>query len=176
MSKHERTSQRRGTIEVAYAQCTGCRLCETACSLFHEGVVWPEASRIRVSQFYPGPLDLPILCHRCRERYCVEACAPEALTYDPAADVVRLDANTCIQCEACYTACPHTGAIAPHPETNLPLQCDLCDGSPRCVANCPSGCLQWVPGSAFDPVHYVLPPEQIARSLAMLYYPAQEER
>ncbi len=161
-----------GTIEVTYGDCTGCRLCEMACSLFHEGTIWPEASRIRVEQFYPGPLDIPVICHRCYERYCVESCPTTALVYDETAEVVRLQADACIQCEACYTACPHTGAIVPHPGTNLPMQCDLCDGNPRCVAACPVGCLTWVPGSSFSPSHYVLtPPEEIARSLASIYYP-----
>ncbi len=169
-------NQRHATIEIGYASCTGCRLCETACSLFHEGTVWPEASRIRVEQFYPGPLDIPVICHRCFERHCVEACPTNALFYDEAAQVVRLHADECNSCQACYSACPHTGAIAPHPKTHLPMQCDLCDGDPRCVAACPSGCLSWVPGSSFSPVHYVLtPPEEIARSLAHLYYPAKEQ-
>lgn len=175
MSKLSRTSQRRGSIEINYAACTGCRLCETACSLFHEGAVWPEASRIRVEQFYPGPLDVPVICHRCFERYCVEACPTPALAYDPDAEVVRVSDEDCIQCQACYVACPHTGAIAPHPQRNLPILCDLCDGNPRCVAACPSNCLQWVQGSGFSPSHYVItPPEEIARSLSHLYYPARE--
>jgi Fe-S-cluster-containing hydrogenase component 2 len=168
-------NQRRGTIEVTFTDCVGCRLCETACSLYHEGVVWLEASRIRVEQFYPGPLDIPVICHRCFERYCVAACPSDALVYDKAAEVVRLVPDNCLQCEACYPACPHTGAIAPHPKTSLPMQCDLCDGDPRCVQVCPVGCLTWVPGSAFSPIHYVItPPEEIARSLASIYYPAKE--
>lgn len=168
-------SQRKGTIEPAYAVCTGCRLCEAACSLFHEGTIWPEASRIRVEQHYPGPLDIPVLCHRCFERYCAAACPTSALTYDAVAEVVRLDAEACVQCGACYTACPHTGAIVPHPRTNLPIQCDLCNGRPRCVEACPTGCLSWVEGSSFSPAHYVVKsPADIARSLALLYYPARE--
>jgi anaerobic carbon-monoxide dehydrogenase iron sulfur subunit len=167
--------QRRATIDVNYASCTGCRLCETACSLFHEGTVWPEAARIRVEQYYPGPLDIPVLCHRCFERHCVAACPNEALSYDAQAEVVRLDAGLCAQCGSCYSACPHTGAIAPHPQTNLPIQCDLCDGSPRCVQACPTGCLTWTEGSSFSPSHYVItPPVEIARALSRMYYPAKE--
>ncbi|CAG0966046.1 anaerobic carbon-monoxide dehydrogenase iron sulfur subunit [Anaerolineae bacterium] len=171
----KQANQRRASIEINYAACTGCRLCETACSLFHENAVWLDASRIRVEQYYPGPLDIPVICHRCFERYCVEACPTPALSYDATAEVVRVSNDDCIQCQACYTACPHTGAIAPHPQTNLPILCDLCDGNPRCVAACPAGCLQWVQGSTFSPAHYVItPPEEIARSLSSIYYPAKE--
>jgi Fe-S-cluster-containing hydrogenase component 2 len=167
--------QRKGTIEVNYAACTGCRLCEMACSIFHEGTVWPDASRVRVEQYYPGPLDIPVICHRCFERYCVVSCPTDALSYDAAAEVVRLDASACVQCGACYEACPHTGAIAPHPGTRMPMQCDLCDGQPRCAEACPTGCLAWVEGSSFSPAHYVLrSPAAIARSMAKMYYPARE--
>lgn len=176
MAQPSRTQQRSASIEINYAACTGCRLCETACALFHEGVVWPEASRVRVEQFYPGPLDIPVLCHRCFERYCVESCPTPALSYDESAEVVRLNSDECIQCDACYTSCPHTGAIIPHPQTHVPILCDLCDGNPRCVAACPTSCLSWVQGSAFSPAHYVItPPQEVARSLAHLYYPAKEQ-
>jgi Fe-S-cluster-containing hydrogenase component 2 len=110
--------QRRGAIEVAYAACTGCRLCEMAGSLFHEATVWPDAFRIRGELYYPVPLDVPAVCHRCFERYRAAACPSGALGNGVAAEVVRLDAGDCIQCGACYQACSHSGAIAPHPKTN----------------------------------------------------------
>ena len=43
--------------------------------------VFPEASRIRVEQFYPGPLDIPVICHRCFERSCVEACPMKTIKF-----------------------------------------------------------------------------------------------
>ncbi|CUX78145.1 hypothetical protein CHITON_1366 [Thermococcus chitonophagus] len=35
-------------ILVTLDKCSGCRLCEIACSIEHEGMIWPEASRIRI--------------------------------------------------------------------------------------------------------------------------------
>src|SRR5690554_2439810 len=45
--------------------CEGCRLCEMACSQFHEDdKIWPAASRVRVHEYYPG-LEFPVLCNQC---------------------------------------------------------------------------------------------------------------
>ena len=58
-----------GYLEVNYNICTGCRLCEIACSHTKEGVINPEASRIKVYQFWPGPIDIPAICRLC-SMYC----------------------------------------------------------------------------------------------------------
>ena len=36
------------------ASCTGCRLCQIACSLTKENRIWPGAARISVRQWWPG--------------------------------------------------------------------------------------------------------------------------
>ena len=36
----------RGLIDINWKLCTGCRLCEHACSVFHEDRIWSEASRV----------------------------------------------------------------------------------------------------------------------------------
>jgi len=35
-------------IKIDYAKCTGCKLCQVACSLAHTGSVNPQRSRVRV--------------------------------------------------------------------------------------------------------------------------------
>jgi len=55
-----------------YESCTGCRRCELACSLHHEGWFWPEASRVRVFMPFPG-VEVPHLCAQCDDYLCVEA-------------------------------------------------------------------------------------------------------
>jgi len=62
--------------------CSGCRICEKMCALFHEKKYNPAYSRIKIYQFYPGPIDVPIVCQYCDDRPCVKACPTEALIYD----------------------------------------------------------------------------------------------
>ncbi len=51
--------ERVGGILVTPDKCSGCRLCEIACSLEHEGIIWPEASRIRIFELLPGGINVP---------------------------------------------------------------------------------------------------------------------
>ena len=69
----------RGTIDVRYSLCTGCRACEVACSASKEAAVWPAAAII----FHPVSRK-PLFCDLCGgDPACVKACAPEAITYLP---------------------------------------------------------------------------------------------
>jgi len=46
---------RKGRIICNSTVCTGCRTCEAVCSLFHEGVVNTELSRIQIETWeYEG--------------------------------------------------------------------------------------------------------------------------
>ena len=48
-------------IIVNHRECTGCRICESACSIKNEDVASKERSRIRVYPFSPG-MDIPVVC------------------------------------------------------------------------------------------------------------------
>ncbi|MBS7657470.1 4Fe-4S dicluster domain-containing protein, partial [Candidatus Bathyarchaeota archaeon] len=54
-------------------RCSGCRRCELACSLHHEGKMWPEASRIRIFMLFPGA-EVIHLCSQCHDYPCVASC------------------------------------------------------------------------------------------------------
>lgn len=117
-----------------YAACSGCRRCEIACSMHHEGWMWPEASRVRVFMPFPG-LEVPHLCAQCKDYPCIDSCPVDALSSDPITGAVLVDSEACISCSACITACP--GQIPTlHPENNKAIICDLCDGEPECVKVC----------------------------------------
>lgn len=115
-------------------RCSGCRRCEIACSLYHEGRIWPEASRIRIFMLVPG-VEIPHFCVQCEDYPCVEACPVKALSVDPKTGAVLVDKEKCTGCSICIQACP--GKIPHiHPTENYALICDLCGGTPQCVKAC----------------------------------------
>ena len=117
-----------------YLKCSGCRLCEIACSLHHEDWIWPEASRIRVFMPFPG-VEVPHLCAQCDDYPCVESCPVEALSVDEDTTAVLVDREKCISCGDCITACPG-GVPFLHPDDNKATICDLCGGDPECAKVC----------------------------------------
>ena len=54
---------------------------------------------------------------------------------------VRVDADKCIGCQRCCSACPF-GAMAFYKDSRA-VKCDLCGGSPKCVEFCFYGCLSF---------------------------------
>lgn len=117
-----------------YLRCSGCRLCEVACSLAKEGAIWPEASRVRVFMLAPG-VEFPQLCSQCDDYPCVENCPVNALSVDDDTGAVVVDEEKCTGCGLCIDACP--GKIPHlHPSKNKALICDLCGGDPECVKVC----------------------------------------
>lgn len=117
-----------------YIACTGCQRCEIACSMHHEGWMWPEASRIRVFMPFPG-VEVPHFCAQCDDYPCVEACPVDALSVDENTSAVIVDSEKCTSCGDCIKACPGKVPFL-HPETNKAVICDLCGGDPECVKVC----------------------------------------
>ncbi len=124
-------------IKRNYEKCSGCRRCEIACSLYHEGKIWPEASRVRVFMFVPG-VEIPHLCFQCNDYPCVEACPEEALSVNVHTGAVITDKSKCTACGTCINACP--GRVPHlHPQNDYIVICDLCGGNPKCVVACQEG-------------------------------------
>ncbi len=170
-----------GALDVNHSACSGCRLCEVVCSVNHGEGYFPRASRIRVLQFEAGPIDVPVVCHRCSDHPCVAACPPKvkALSIDPELGTVRVDNERClgIKCSKCARACTHKTAVFFHPKTGKPLFCDLCSGAPECAKVCPTATLSYMAGSAFDGKHYAKSsPPEIARSIASRLSPIRRGR
>ena len=117
-----------------YLHCSGCRRCEIACTLSHEGQIWPEASRVRVFMLIPG-VEIPHLCAQCHDYPCVASCPFDALSVNEKTSAVIVDKEQCTACGQCMTACP--GQIPHlHPTEEHMLICDLCDGDPQCAKAC----------------------------------------
>jgi Fe-S-cluster-containing hydrogenase component 2 len=105
-----------------------------ACSLRHEGKMWPAASRIRVFMLVPG-VEIPHLCAQCSDYPCVASCPTKALSVSERTSAVLVDDEKCISCGKCIEACPGKVPFL-HPATKKALICDLCDGDPECVKAC----------------------------------------
>jgi Fe-S-cluster-containing hydrogenase component 2 len=156
--------------------CSGCRICEKVCSMRHGGTVNPELSRIKIYQFYPGPLDVPIVCQYCEDRPCVGACPTGALTYDNSIFQMVIDESLCTSCQLCNQACIDNGrggCITFHPQKGTAQICDLCDGDPQCAKYCPSNTLHFLPLSRF-PKRLAKPAKLIASRIAEQLWPAKK--
>ena len=87
-------------LTVIPERCSGCRVCELACSIGHEGVNNPKKSRVRVMVLYPHPvIRMPIICRQCGVPKCGEACPTNAIYKEDG--VVLLDVEKCISCNQC---------------------------------------------------------------------------
>jgi len=133
-------------LAVIPEQCSGCHICELVCAIEHFGVNNPKKSAIRVMITYPHPvLRMPIVCSQCKVPVCADACPVNALKRTDG--VVHLDKDLCVSCMKCVEACPF-GAIYAHEDCDNPIKCDMCGGSPRCVAECPKDALRLIPEQA----------------------------
>ena len=133
-------------VTIVHKKCTGCRLCELACSAWHEGAYRPSAARLFVEVDVPGAsvrghTCLQTACAKCEE-ICPHGAIARRIVKVTAAgldavegEVLVVDEDLCTNCGACYEVCPQ-GVIREHPDRNVAFKCDLCDGQPQCVTFC----------------------------------------
>lgn len=127
--------------------CRGCRICELACSLYHEGECNPGLSRIQIHSDDLNFIFRGETCEQCDDSACYFACPLEgkALCIDSKTGAKYVNADECIGCGACVEACPfETPRIRVNKETSTAFTCDLCrerKEGPICVEMCPRGAL-----------------------------------
>ncbi len=124
------------------SKCTGCRVCESVCSLFHEDECNPAKSRIRIMRWELDGIDVPVVCLTCDDPVCIVTCPMNALKKDPLTGAVITNEKKCVGCSLCFTMCPFGGASLT-PERKV-IRCDLCQGDPSCVKLCQTKALQYV--------------------------------
>jgi Fe-S-cluster-containing hydrogenase component 2 len=134
-------------IAIDYGKCTGCRICEVACSLTHTGETNPAKARIRIvkADEEGKAVSIPVVCMKCVNAACMAICPMGAISEDPSTGARVVDDGRCVACSACVYACPF-GAIAVDRELACSFNCNHCEGSPTCVEFCPTGAIQYLSG------------------------------
>ena len=130
-------------LVIDYEKCTGCRLCELVCSVYHTGASNPSRSRIRVIKWEDSGLYLPLTCQNCEKPFCTEVCPTKACHRDPKSHTVLIDKDKCIGCKTCIIACPF-GAPSFDSVERITVKCDYCDGEPRCARFCETGAIKYL--------------------------------
>lgn len=117
-----------------------CEGCDLKCSYFYHPQNNGIVSVAELATYY-------LVCRRCEEPHCVNACPREALEQQKDKGKLLIRHNLrCVSCKSCSHACPY-GTIYPE---NLPLlvhTCDFCldrrdqKDEPLCIASCSHGAL-----------------------------------
>jgi Fe-S-cluster-containing hydrogenase component 2 len=117
-------------IRVDKEKCSGCRLCETICSLSHLGVVNVEKSAIRIDKDDLGTSsNSPGVCRQCKQMKCLEG---EGVIPKNERQKFTWPGERAEKCP--FHALVAVGAHSYH--------CDLCGGRPQCVKVCTTGALR----------------------------------
>ena len=130
-------------LAVDYTRCTGCRLCEIACSLHQDGVTNPAAARLAIVRWDEEAIHVPTVCQQCDVAMCEQVCQPGAITRNRATSALLVNYDLCIGCRMCVIGCPY-GAMSVQPGSRRVIKCDLCGGDPRCVRFCETGALRFI--------------------------------
>lgn len=134
-----------------FTKCTGCRICELACSARHEGRFQPSLARLKIIKYDDLGVDIPNICGPCETAPCVDVCPVFAMRRDPITKMTYLDEDKCILCKSCAGACVN-GVILLDTERMRIIKCDHCGGDPECAKVCPTGAITYGPSSSIKTV------------------------
>lgn len=124
-------------------KCSGCRVCELACSYFHGQVFNPAKARIQIVSDKKETVFYPIICEQCEKAPCAEVCPVKAIFKNEETGAWITDIKKCIGCKLCVQACP-VGIMNFDSDTGTSLKCDLCGGDTQCAKHCPMGVIEYV--------------------------------
>ncbi|HEY3314062.1 MAG TPA: 4Fe-4S binding protein [Bacillota bacterium] len=112
-------------------RCSGCQVCQMACSVSLFKELNPKKSALAVEGEFPTPGRYRIrVCDQCGK--CAEACPVEAIA-EGDDGVFRIDRDLCTGCLACVEACPFK-VMRTITGDDIPFKCTLCG---ECIRLCP---------------------------------------
>ncbi|MCJ7768281.1 4Fe-4S dicluster domain-containing protein [Candidatus Bathyarchaeota archaeon] len=129
-------------------KCTGCGVCELTCTAFHEKKYGLRKSRIRNVKI-GDIVRISVTCRLCDKPPCVTVCPKGALRQSVETGVILVDEKKCHGCGWCIQACQF-GVMFLHPTKKVVIACDLCNGDPQCVKDCPEEALEMTTTDAFS--------------------------
>ena len=150
-------------------RCISCYACQMGCKTENgtpAGVLYAWTYRMEQGESPDTrQVYLPMLCNHCDEPSCVDVC-PTGATHKREEDgIVVIDADACVGCRACMTACPYHAryyldeireyypgqGLTPYEKARYPEhnsgtveKCNFCldrlaEGlQPACVQTCPA--------------------------------------
>lgn len=129
-------------IHTNFDKCTGCSICQLACSMDLFGGYNPRLSRLVIVNKKENLYHFPIVCNQCENAYCMNVCSAKAIKRT-SSGIVTIETEKCIACGLCAQYCP-MGVVVLDPETGKAFKCELCQGKPLCIEACPTGALELV--------------------------------
>jgi Fe-S-cluster-containing dehydrogenase component len=152
----------KGMLVTDSTRCVGCKLCELACTEYNEGLSQPTLARVKISRNYNfGPRGqqagfnrgmgeygnlrlVQDVCLQCPHPVpCATACPFHAIVLDQKTGARIVDPDKCRGCKTCQRACPWEMTTF-NKAAGKASKCFLCNGTPECVAVCPTGALRFV--------------------------------
>ena len=130
-------------IKTNFDRCTGCSICQLACSMRLLGGYNPHRSLLKIAHTSENLYHFPTVCNQCENAYCAAVCPVGAIQRDAVTGALLVDQDRCVGCNLCRRYCP-IGMVGVDPDLKKAVKCDLCGGDPGCVAACPTGALELV--------------------------------
>ncbi|NHM15399.1 4Fe-4S dicluster domain-containing protein [Eggerthellaceae bacterium zg-887] len=139
-------------------RCVGCLACNVGCKVVNDvpiGNYWNKILRIGPTLKADGSGQYPdvemyflnVQCQHCANPNCVEVC-PTAASFKDKDGTVQIDAEKCIGCQSCMSACPY-GVRYLNEDSGVVEKCTLCQERtkeegvlPQCVSQC-CGMARW---------------------------------
>jgi Fe-S-cluster-containing dehydrogenase component len=148
------TEGRSKRLVIDLEACDQCDRCAIECAYFYKPQ--PEDHGVLALR---ESATFDLVCRRCRQASCIEACPCSALERQPSGVIRRYNLR-CVSCKSCAHACPF-GTIYEDMLGFYRTPCDHClsrslDTAPPCVGSCRCGAIEYRLVDAEEPgVHIV---------------------